>query len=115
MKQIVKILAVALVMVLSTQNSVAQSLSQDQERPETIAKAQTEKLTEALNLDGTQSRAVFRALVSKEVSYKKQLAGKDIKEPTVAASKKKIDEDLSGSMKKILNDEQYKKWLALKN
>jgi hypothetical protein len=100
--------------MLSASTVTAQSLSQDQERPEAIAKAQTEQLTEALSLDGSQSRAVFRALVSKEVSYKKQVTGKNNSDPAVMASKKKIADDLKASMKKILTDEQYKKWLEMK-
>ncbi|MBG42673.1 MAG: hypothetical protein CL530_01775 [Aequorivita sp.] len=102
-------------MLLGVQTTSAQQLSQDKSRPEVIAKTETAKLTEALNLSGDQSRTVFRALVAKEVSYQKNVDGKDLKDAAVATEKKKIDAQLKDAMKKTLNDEQYAQWVKMNN
>ena len=47
------------------------------------------------------------------MKYKKNIAGKDLNEPKVAAEKKEYMDDLKANVKKTLNDDQYKKWLAL--
>ncbi len=112
MKNILTIFAFLGTMFMGIQSTSAQALSQDKSRPEVIAKADTEKLTTALDLTGDQGRAVFRALVAKEVSYQKKVDNKDSKDASVIAEKKKIDSQLNDSMKKILSAEQYKKWAA---
>ena len=113
MKNLIKIVAFAFIMVLGVNSASAQGLSQDGARPEVVAKKQTSELSQALDLNGDQQRAVFRALVSKEVGYKKQVNGKDLNNASVKAEKQKIDASLKASMKKALTAEQYKKWLAL--
>ncbi len=112
MKKLITVFAFASVILLGVQSISAQSLSQDNTRPEVIAKTETAQLTDALNLDGDQSRAVFRALVSKEVSYQKSVSGKDPKDAGVIGDKKRIDAQLKASMKKALTAEQYAKWEA---
>lgn len=114
MKNLVKIIAFVFVMVLGVNSAVAQSLSQDEDRPEVIAKKQTEQLVEKLGLDGDQQRTVFRGLVSNEINYKKLVVGQDISDPSVIANKKKIDSSLDALMKKTLTAAQYKSWLVLK-
>lgn len=47
------------------------------------------------------------------MKLKKNIAGKDLNEPKVAAEKKEYMDDLKANVKKALNDEQYKQWLAL--
>lgn len=113
MKNFVKVIAFVFVMVLGANSAIAQSLSQDEDRPEVIAKKQTEQLVEKLGLSGDQQRTIFRGLVSKEINYKKMVNGQDISDPTVAANKKKVDAALDAIMKKTLTAEQYKSWLAL--
>ena len=115
MKKLIAVFAVAVTMLLGVQTTSAQQLSQDKSRPEVIAKAETAKLTESLNLNGEQSRTVFRALVAKEVGYQKNVDGKDAKDTSVAAEKKRLDEQLKEAMKKTLTDEQYAKWLKMNN
>lgn len=110
MKNLLTVLAFAATMLFGFQSVSAQSLSQDQNRPEVIAKAETAKLSESLGLNGDQTRAVFRALVAKEVSYQKSSDGKDIASPAVKAEKAKADTALNESMKKILTAEQYATW-----
>lgn len=102
-------------MFIGVQTSSAQQLSQDKSRPEVIAKTESAKLTETLGLNGDQGRAVFRALVAKEVGYQKNVDGKDAKSAPVATEKKKLDDQLKDAMKKTLTDEQYAKWLKTNN
>jgi len=101
----------AVTMLLGVQTSSAQQLSQDTTRPEVKAKAETSELTKTLDLNGDQGRAVFRALVAKEVGYQKSVQGKDAKNTAVSAEKKKLDDQLKEAMKKTLNDQQYATWL----
>lgn len=112
MKNILTVLAFAGCLIFGTQTVSAQSLSQNQDRPEVIAKEQSSILTDELGLDGDQTRAVFRALVTKEVNYQKNIEGKDLSSASVQAQKQKFDTELQESMKKILTDDQYKKWLS---
>src|SRR5690606_13428137 len=107
MKNILTVFAFVAALFVGAQSVNAQELSQDKSRPEVIAKAETAQLTDALDLNGDQSRAVFRALVAKQVGYQKNADN--------AAEKKKLDEQLKDSMKKILSADQYANWLKLNN
>ena len=104
MKNLFKIIAFSFVMLLGLGTMSAQTLKQDQNTPEVIAKTQTAQLSDALGLTGDQQRAVYRALVVKESNYRKD-----------AANKKKHDEVFMTSMKKALTAEQYKKWQSSRN
>ncbi|MEZ4858325.1 MAG: hypothetical protein R2781_05900 [Flavobacteriaceae bacterium] len=115
MKNLLKIIAFSFVMFLGMGSINAQTLKQDQNTPEVIAKQKTEKLSTALNLNGDQQRAVFRALVVKENNYNKDVTGKDSKNATVIANKKKHDEVFETSMKKTLTEAQYNQWKSLQN
>lgn len=114
MKKIISVFAFAFVVLLSIPSVSAQQLSVDKSRPEVVAKAETAKLTETLNLNGEQSRTVFRALVAKEINYKKHIEGQDAKDASVIANKQKFDSSLKDIMKKNLTDEQYAKWSKMK-
>lgn len=111
MKNIITVFVFAVTMLLGVQSMSAQELSQDKSRPEVIAKAETAKLTKNLDLSGDQGRAVFRALVAKEVGYQKGVQGKDANNASVSSEKKKLDDQLNATMKKTLNSDQYAKWL----
>ena len=110
MKKLVSIFAFALVMILSTQQISAQSLSQNQSKPEVVAKSQVAALTTQLGLSGDQSRTLYRAFVAKEVNYRKQVLGQDAKSATVISNKKKIDDTFMSSMKKTLTEKQFSEW-----
>lgn len=114
MKNIVKVIALSFVMLLGMGTMSAQGLKQDQNKPEVIAKTKTADLSQKLELNGDQQRAVFRALVSKETNYKKHIVGKDLKDATVMASKKEFDNALDAAMKSTLTAAQYQKWLGLR-
>lgn len=111
MKNLLTVFAFAASMLFGIQATSAQSLAQDQERPEVIAKQETAKMTENLGLSGDQTRAVFRTLVAKEVSYQKNIKGKDLKSAAVKSIKQKTDASLKESLKTILTADQYSKWL----
>lgn len=111
MKNILTVLAFAATMFFGTQAvSAQQTLSQDNNRPEVIAKEQTHQLTEKLGLNGDQTRAVFRAMVSNQVALQKHVSGKDANNVSVKNDKTKIDTQLQADMKKILTDAQYAQW-----
>ncbi len=115
MKNLLTVFAFAVTMLLGVQSASAQQLSQDNDRPEVIAKTETAKITEALNLNGDQSRAVFRAYVAKEVNYQKHVEGKDANDAKVKANKAEFDASLKESMKKTLTAEQYAQWVKMNN
>ena len=115
MKNLLTVFAFAAIMLFGMQSISAQALAQDQNRPEVIAKQETAKITDDLDLSGDQTRATFRAMVAKEVSYQKNVNGKDLNNAAVKADKQKADAELKESMKKILTDAQYTKWLKTNN
>ncbi|HPF12257.1 MAG TPA: hypothetical protein PKW08_06880 [Flavobacteriaceae bacterium] len=115
MKNLFKIIAFSFVMFLGMSTMSGQTLKQDQNSPEVIAKQKTADLSDKLGLNGDQQRAVFRALVVKENSYAKDINGKDLSNANVMAAKKKYDATLDENMKKALTEEQYKRWLTIKD
>ena len=102
MKNLLSVLAISCVMLFGMGNVSAQTLTQDQDRPEVIAKAKVAELSPKLELDGTQQRALFRAYTAHESNYKKHVHGKDSSNPSVQANKKKFDDVLKVSVKKYL-------------
>ncbi|MFK5983196.1 MAG: hypothetical protein QM499_09800 [Flavobacteriaceae bacterium] len=112
MKNLLSIITFAFVMMLSTQNVSAQNLSQNQERPEVAAKAELHDLTNQLNLTGDQGRTLYRALVTKEVSYRKSAEANGEKSPQLTSDMKKADAVFYAEMKKVLKDDQFKKWIS---
>ncbi len=110
MKNFFKIIALSFVLFLGMNTVSAQTLKQDENRPEVVAKKQTADLSDALGLNGDQQRSVFRALVHHKAGVKR-LEGKS--QSVASAEKKKLYDNLQASMKKILTKEQYDKWLAM--
>ena len=87
MKNLFSLVAFVIIMLLSVQNVSAQNISQNQDRPEVIAKTQILNLSNHLALTGDQSRTLFRALVTKEVSIRKSKL--DENKTTMIIDKKK--------------------------
>jgi len=112
MKNLLSVIALAFVLMFSTQNITAQSLTQDQERAEVVAKEQVAELTTQLDLTGDQTRTLYRAFVTKEVNYRKLVNGKDINNSQVASDKKKTDDVFTQALKATLTKEQYAKYLS---
>ena len=108
MKNLFSLVTFAIIMLLSVQNVSAQNISQDQDRPEVIAKNQLVNLSDQLALTGDQSRTLFRALVTKEVSIRKSKL--DENKTTMVIDKKKADELFYVEMKKTLTAQQFTKW-----
>ncbi len=113
MKKLLTVIAFACAMLMGANNASAQTLTQNQDRPEVVAKQQVNELSQELGLTGEQQRTLFRAFVTKEVNYRKYVVGKDLSNADVAASKKRADETFMAAMKKNLTAEQYKKWLNM--
>lgn len=106
MKNLISLLLVIFALAFSTQDANAQ------QRPEDAAKAQIAALSQTLELSGDDQRALFRVFVKKEAAYSKQVAGKDLSNPTVAAAKKEIDATFEEELKTVLSPEQFKKYQA---
>ncbi|HBR54144.1 MAG TPA: hypothetical protein EYN07_03595 [Flavobacteriaceae bacterium] len=113
MKKFITGIAFAVIVLFGMNTATAQSLSKDDSRPEAIAKTTVAKLAKDLDLSGDQERAMFRAYVQKEVSYKKSVNGLDQKDAAVMAAKKKVDAQLEQSVKKTLTPAQFKKWQSM--
>ncbi len=114
MKKFITGIALACFVLLGMNTMTAQSLSQDAQRPEAIAKQKVADISEDLGLSGEQQRTLFRAYVQKEVNYSKHVTGKDLKSAAVIAEKKKHDDQLDAAVKKVLTPAQYKKWQGMK-
>lgn len=112
MKNVLTVFAFFATLFIGVNTVSAQSLKQDENRPEVVAKEEARILTEDLGLNGDQTRALFRALVTHKVDLQKNAEGKDPNSAAVKAEQQKIDERFEGTMKKILNEEQYQKWAA---
>ena len=108
MKNLFSLVVFVIIMFLSFQNVSAQNISQNQDRPEVIAKTQILNLSNQLGLTGDQSRTLFRALVTKEVSIRKSKL--DENKTTMIIDKKKADELFYVEMKKTLTAQQFTKW-----
>ncbi len=117
MKKLVSLAVFSVVMLLGIQTASAQSADElaARKKPEVIAKAQVADLSEKLELNGDQQRALFRAIVAKEVNYKKHIAGKNINSKEVIDNKKKFDESYVASVKKILTEKQFAIWQKMQN
>ena len=64
MKNLLRICALAFLMILGGQTAMAQSVKKaTDKRPESLAKEKVAKLTKELDLDGDQQRTLFRAFV----------------------------------------------------
>lgn len=113
MKNLIKTLTFAVLMMAGVGSAQAQSLKQNSNRPEVIAKQQVEVLSKQLSLNGDQQRAIFRALASKESNYQKYVNGQDLNDTKVKADKKRTDETLDTAMKKALTKDQYQRWIEL--
>ena len=114
MKKFLSIAAFAFVMVLGSQSLQAQSLSQDNSRPEAIAKMQIAELDKSLDFTADQERALFRAFVQKEVNYKRYVNKEGISEVDAKANRAKYENAFDQAMRAALTDAQYSKWKSLK-
>ena len=113
MKNLLSVLAISCMMLVGMGSMSAQSLSQNQDRPEVIAKTKVTDLSSKLDLTGDQQRALFRAYTAHESNYQKHVTGQDISSPKVQADKNKFDTVLKDAVKKSLTEAQYNKWLTL--
>ena len=108
MKNLFSIIAFACVIMFSLHTVSAQNVSQNQDRPEVIAKTQLLELSNSLDLTGEQNRTLYRALVTQEVSLRK--SNLDENKATSVADKEKANKVFYDQMKKTLTPEQFKKW-----
>lgn len=95
MKKLITLLLVAFAFMFSVQDANAQ------QRPEEIAKVKVAELSQTLELNGEQQRALWRVLVKKESAVAK-----------AGASTKEIEATFDKEIKEVLTPEQYKQYLA---
>lgn len=114
MKKFLSIVAFAFIIALGGQTMQAQSLSQDNSRPEAIAKMQLAELNKSLDFTADQERTLFRAFVQKEVNYKRYVNNSKISPVDAKANKAKYDAAFDQAMRKTLTDAQYSKWASMK-
>ncbi|MAT89681.1 MAG: hypothetical protein CMC35_03220 [Flavobacteriaceae bacterium] len=108
MKRLILILAVVFI-------GIQTSIAQNQLRPEDAAKNKLAQLDEQLDLSGDQERTIFRALVSHEVAYRKEIQGMDESTSAYQAAVKENDAKLQAIMKKTLSNAQYTSWMKSNN
>lgn len=115
MKHIIKIIAFSFLVFLATSSLKAQTLRPDSSAPEDIAKKTTTYLVSKLDLSGNQETAVYDAYLFKEQQYAKDVYANNTNSSAVQVAKKKHDQELAVSMKKILSNKQYKDWNLIIN
>ena len=108
MKNIFSLAILTSFILFSSQSLSAQSLKQNQDRPEVVANNELQILTNELDLNDIQRRTLFRALVTKEVSLRKSEL--DENKASMETDQKKANDDFDSQMKKTLDPDQYKKW-----
>ena len=108
MKNIFSLVVLASFILFSSQSLSAQSLKQNQDRPEVLANNELQILTNELDLNDIQRRTLFRALVTKEVSFRKSELNEN--KTTMEIDKKKANDDFHSQMKKTLDADQFEKW-----
>ena len=111
MKRIFKLAVLTLTLGLFSHAMNGQTLTESGNKPDAVAKAELAQLDKELNLSDEQERTLFRAIVKREVEYRKSVKGKDPNNPNVAHVSKKLEENFNTSMKETLTEKQYKKWL----
>ena len=89
--------------------------AQNQLRPEEAAKNKLAQLDAKLDLSGDQERTLFRALVSHEVAFRKEIQGMDESTSAYKAAVKENDAKLQAAMKKTLTSTQYTAWMESRN
>lgn len=89
---------------LMTQPVFGQKLQQDNSRPDEAAKIQVDQMSQTVNLDGSQQRALFRALVSEST--------RSGQSPQILLAKaaKNQNEAFLQTLKSILTPDQFRKW-----
>ncbi|EDM43614.1 hypothetical protein SCB49_08488 [unidentified eubacterium SCB49] len=115
MKKFLSVIAFAFIFALGSQSVNAQSLSQNGNRPEAIAKIQLAELDKSLDFTADQERTLFRAFVQKEVNYKRYVNNDKVSAVDAKANKAKYDAAFDQAMRKALTDGQYAKWKAMDN
>ena len=105
MKTYLKFLsALCLLLGLMSQPICAQQLRQDNSRPDEAAKIQVDQLSQNLNLEGAQQRALFRALVSESAR-----SGQSPQQ-LLKATRSDNNQAFAQTLKSILSPEQFRKW-----
>ncbi len=93
-----------LLLGLFTQTAFCQKLQQNNNRIDEAAKIQVDQLTQTLNLNGTQQRALFRVLVT-EANRSGQSPMK-----VLTQASEQDEQAITNKIKSLLTPEQFLKW-----
>jgi len=115
MKNLLTVFAFITALFFGMSDMSSQNLTQDQNRPEVVAKQKVADMSQALDLTGDQQRTLFRHYASHLSNMKKHVDGKNANDPTVIANKKKYDAVFMAGVKKTISVEQFKKWTAMQD
>lgn len=108
MRNLFKILAIALFFSVGTQQVQAQTLSKDNNRPETLVKQRIAELDRQLDLTDTQERTLFRAMMSRVMAERKaRQAGATVSKAT--------EDKFVKSVRETLTKEQFESWQKIRN
>lgn len=108
MKKIITICLFAIALVFSTTTNAQEK----QKSPEAVAKEQVHKLSQQLNLDGDQQRALWKALLKKQTAINEAVKSSG----SISATElKTLNKQIEQTVSKFLNKEQYKLFLVNQN
>ena len=108
MRNLFRILAIALFFGIGTQQLQAQKLSKDNNRPETLVKQRIAELDRQLDLTDTQERTLFRAMMSRVMAERKaRQAGATVSKAT--------EDKFVKSVQETLTKEQFESWQKIRN
>lgn len=110
MKRFFKLALLTLVIGLFSQNTQAQTITESGDKPDVAARAELADLDKALDLSDEQERTLFRAIMKREVEYRKSVQGKDMSNPNVSYTANKLKENFENELKAALTEKQFKKW-----
>lgn len=96
--------------LVTTGNIYAQGLRVSGDKPESIAKEKVDQIVSALDLNGNQERALFRAYVKHEVGFKKYIDNSDLQSGSNSQEKANLVMDLEKAVRKELTAEQFERW-----
>lgn len=108
MKRLLHIFIIGFLII--TGNLYAQGLRVSHDKPESIAKEKVDQIVTALDLNGSQERALFRAYVKHEVGFKKYIDNNDVKPEANSKEKANLVMDLEKAVRKELTPEQFERW-----
>ncbi len=109
MKKIIALCLFTFVMLMGTQNTVAQEKYKNLEES---SKIESQNLKKVLILDDDQTAMVYRAIYAQKLFYAQNLSNKELSVEQSTQIKEKVDMNFKSKMIQILTEEQFAKYSA---